>query len=462
MPIPFTFGNVILFSAYGLVFVVLGIAILFQRNKTSQMRLATELQYLAIFGILHGFSEWISIVIPLRLHFYPEADIIPSLVGLFFFKTISFVFLLHFGLVLYAETKQRHYWVRKISLLLFLIWLCIFTAEVLPNPNDYYGWTLSSIWARYLLALPGAIVAGYSLLMQLPEFSAKGMPRVINNNLSKAAYVLFSYSFVAGVVVPPADFFPANVVNMANFSDIVHVPIQVFRSICGLLLAIYIIRVLAFYDLETRKLIEEADKRHAVFEERERIARDLHDGIIQAIYGVGLQLEYCRDTLRGHQTEKSSIGTNIDRLNEIIRDIRSYIVNLRTPLVKSSLKNAIEHTVEGLVKQSQSNICVQVSEAIPDLPEESVHNILLILKEALYNAMRHAKAESITIICDKRGEAFYLSVLDDGIGFIEIPSDVSHNGIINMQKRAALIGGELRVTGYPTRGTEVCLSIPCS
>jgi signal transduction histidine kinase len=305
-----------------------------------------------------------------------------------------------------------------------------------------------------LLAFPGSVIAGYALLMQLPEFTAKGMPFIINKNLSKAAYVLFVYSFVAGVVVPPANFFPADFINMQTFQYIFHLPIQVLRSICGLLLAIYIIRVLAFYDLETRKIIEEADRRHAIFEERERI--------IQGIYGVGLQMQYCMENLQEKPVVASNLRSNIDRLNEIICDIRAYIVNLRTPLTQSTLKNAIEQTAEELRGQTEIEILVQVSEVLPNLKEEAAHNFLLILKEALHNAIRHAHADSITVICEKRGDALYLSVIDDGIGFTELPSADCHNGVKNMKKRAALIGGEIRVTGYPTRGTEVCLSIPCS
>lgn len=462
MPLPFTFANVILFFAYGLAFVVMGLAIFFKCHKNSRLRLAEELKYLAAFGILHGFSEWMVLLIPLRLHFYPGTDLVNYILGLFVCKVLSFVCLLSFGALLFAKTNERFLWLKKAPGLLLGLWTAIFIMVVRPDPYNMEGWVLCSIWARYLLAFPAGIMAGRALIMQLPQFSAKDMPSSLKADLTASAHILYVYSFVAGLVVPQAEFFPASVINSTVFMEALHIPIEVVRSLCGLLLAIFIIRVLAFYDLEARRLVEEADRRQGVFEERERIGRDLHDGIIQSIYGVGLQLESCATDSTRHEVGNNTIPKSIRKLNEIIRDIRHYINDLRAPTANSDMREAIEQMVKDLAQQTEADVSLQMAEVLPDLEEEAVHNMLLILTEALYNAIKHAHADMITIIIDKRGEALYIGVIDDGIGFTEPEKESTHNGMRNMRKRALLIGAALEITGYPARGTELSLSIPCT
>lgn len=457
----FTFANIILYLIYGLSFLVMGLAILLKRSSSSDMRLSKRLHYLAAFGISHGLAEWLFFIIRLRLHFEPQVDYIPYLAMLFALKVGSYVCLLYFGLTLYCETKRCSGSIKFLPPLLFVLWLSIFLWNVCVNRFDLYNWLLGEVWSRYLLAFPASLMAGYALTLQIPEFSAKGMPLALRANLRRLAGVMFCYAIFGGLIVPYADFFPANVLNTRIFFEYTHIPAQIFRAVCGLLFAFFTIRIIAFYDHEMQKLIQEGQKKQTVFEERERFAQDLHDGIIQAIYGEGLHLEYIANHVKAGKADTvNELSRSIKRLNEIIHDIRNYISDLRPPLPSSSLQHAIQKLIGELSSHTYLEISLQISDNIPALPPETTHNLLLILRESLHNAIRHAQAEKITVICDKRREGLYISIIDDGIGFAGAASNSGHNGIANTRKRAEKLSWIFQIAGYPNRGTEVSLVIP--
>lgn len=455
-----TFDNIILYLIYGLAFIVMGLAILLQRNKSSDMRLARNLHYLAAFGICHGLAEWMYFIIPLRLNFFPQADVVLMLGTLFFLKVASYVFLLHFGLSLYCQTRSFSPWLKGLPSLLLLIWFLGFSLNLSVDKFDLRTWKLAEVWSRYLLALPGSLITGYALILQGPDFVEKGMPSSLRTNLYCLAGTMFGYSLFGGLIVPKAEFFPASVLNTRLFFDLTYIPIQIVRAVCGLLFAVFTIRITAFYDLEAKRIIQDAQKRQAVLEERERIARDLHDGIIQDIYGEGLHLEQMVSNLKKSQRKVGcELQRTIGRLNEIIWDIRNYISGLATPSPGSSLRQVLEKMVGELTERTNLSISLQIGDNVPQLAEETVHNIGLILRESLHNAIRHAGADTLTVICDKRGNKLYLSVIDNGVGFGGSYSGTGH-GIANMKKRAVCLNGEITIMGYPGRGTEVSLFIP--
>lgn len=457
----FTFHNIVLYFVYGLTFFVMGLAIFLQSSKNSDLRLAKKLRYLAAFGISHGLAEWLFAIIRLRLHFEPHLDFIPYLATLFALKVGSYVFLLYFGLTLYYETKRCSGYIKLLPPLLLILWLVAFFWNVCGNWLDLYNWRLGEVWSRYLLAFPASVMAGYALTLQIPEFSAKGMPLALQRNLRQLAGVMFCYALFGGLIVPYAEFFPANVLNSHSFFEYIHIPVQVFRALCGLLFALLTIRMITFYDHEMLKLIQQGQKTQTVFEERERFACDLHDGVIQGIYGEGLHLESVANNLKDEKPDTASeLTLSIKRLNDIIYDIRSYISDLRPALRISSLQQAIQDLISELSSHTYLKISLQISDAIPALPQETTHHLLLILRESLHNVIRHAQAENITIICDIRQEKLYISIIDDGIGCSGNASDACQNGIANSTKRVKQLGGVFKVTGYPNRGTEVSLVIP--
>jgi two-component system sensor histidine kinase DevS len=207
-------------------------------------------------------------------------------------------------------------------------------------------------------------------------------------------------------------------------------------------------------------------RRLAILEERERIGMDLHDGIIQSIYAVGLTLEHARLLMneapdQAHQRMEQAIGD----LNSTIRDIRAYILDLRPRQLHD------EDLMQGLrrlVKEFHTNTLVDVHMEVPpdgqiQLPYTSAIALFHICQEALANIAKHARARHVEVVLWSTPERVLLEVSDDGRGF-----DQSHvkltlgHGLSNMQTRAHNVGGEVETTSEPEMGTTILAWVPAT
>jgi signal transduction histidine kinase len=201
----------------------------------------------------------------------------------------------------------------------------------------------------------------------------------------------------------------------------------------------------------------------AILQERERFGMDLHDGIIQSIYAVGLMLEEAQHRLKyDPKAADVEIRKGLTGLNEVIRDIRNYILDLRPERFQGrDLKHGIDELVRDLKANSFLN--VRLSDENVDIsrlsPEETVE-ILHIVQEALTNIRKHAKAVHVDIDMIMVDGRFEARISDDGVGLDErVAESTRGNGIRNMKERAAMIGGELIVAPAAT-GTVVRLILP--
>jgi signal transduction histidine kinase len=202
----------------------------------------------------------------------------------------------------------------------------------------------------------------------------------------------------------------------------------------------------------------------AVAEERERIGRDLHDGIIQSLYAVGLSLEDVPELMADAPDEaEGRIDTAIESINLAIRDIRNFIYGLRPEAVDGSQVLA---GVAALAEEVRHGGLIDVSVTIdaaadPKLTPEAGTELLNLVREALSNASRHSRARRISVALKRSGEGPVLIVEDDGNGFdLNKPAIAGHHGIANMRARAGAIGGELEIYSAPESGTRIVLRLP--
>jgi signal transduction histidine kinase len=205
-------------------------------------------------------------------------------------------------------------------------------------------------------------------------------------------------------------------------------------------------------------------QRLAVLEERDRIAMDLHDGIIQSIYAVGLTLEYV-DLLLDEQpaVARERLKQSIGGLNEVIRDIRSYILHLHPQRFQS--KNLVAG-LNDMVRAFKANTFiateVQASDRVDaELTTEQSAGLFHIAQEALANIAKHAKARKVIIGVQRDTQGVTLSVQDDGRGFdqAKVQSYAGH-GLQNMQERAKTLGTEFKVTSAIGGGTRIEVRLP--
>ncbi len=205
-------------------------------------------------------------------------------------------------------------------------------------------------------------------------------------------------------------------------------------------------------------------RRLAILEERERIGMDLHDGIIQSIYAVGLTLEHARLLLNEEpDVARQRIEQSIADLNSAIRDIRSYILDLRPrQLHDESLMNGIQRLTTELRANTLLEINLQgPSEGLDDLSEVNALALFHICQEAMANIAKHARAHSVDVTLWKTPQRVLLEVRDDGRGFdFESKKMNIGHGLANMQTRARNVGGDVEFTSESGLGTTILAWVP--
>ncbi|HKY52803.1 MAG TPA: GAF domain-containing sensor histidine kinase [Anaerolineales bacterium] len=199
-------------------------------------------------------------------------------------------------------------------------------------------------------------------------------------------------------------------------------------------------------------------------QERERFGMDLHDGVIQSIYAVGLMLDDAQYRAETGQPEvKTTIAQAIEGLNDVIRDIRNYILDLRPQRFQGRhLPEGLEELAREVRAHSFINVDINiVSEDWTQLPPEQTVEILHIAREALVNIRKHARASKVDITLARQDGSLLLEIADNGIGFdpVHLPNDIG-NGLRNMQERAQALGGKILFNRADSGGTSVQLNIP--
>ncbi len=207
-------------------------------------------------------------------------------------------------------------------------------------------------------------------------------------------------------------------------------------------------------------------RRLAVLEERERIGMDLHDGIIQSIYAVGLTLEHARLLVKsdtGGMVQR--IEQAISDLNHTIRDIRTYILDLRPrQLYNESLMEGIRRLVQEFRANTLLSVNLQGSEEdMATIPDTQALALFHICQEALANIAKHARARTIAVTLWKATDRYLMEVADDGQGFdVEKMRLTIGHGLANMQTRARNVGGDVDFSSEPGAGTTILAWVPAS
>ncbi len=449
----------IIYFIYGLVFFVLGLAIALQSRYSSHLELARSLNWLAAFGFLHGFHEWGDLFIPLQASY-----LAPALIRLLQYLqlillAISFACLYGFGLSLLEPLKHRR-WLHIGFATLGLAWLflsLIAFRSWFPQFNVWFN-SVSAL-ARYLIALPSGLLASYALREHtLKRIASYNVPR-IERALKLSGVTMAAYALAAGLIVPPVPFFPGNWLNTTSFTANLLVPPQLFRAVIGLAMALTTIRFLEIFDVETSRRIEAMEQEQILSAERERLARELHDGAIQKVYTAGLLVRSAQKIAEPETPLSGRLSIAVGVLDDAIRDLRQNLVQLHSPATSSaSLSQAIQKLATD--PRFSALVDVRLNLTLPDdyvLSPERTINVLAILQEALTNVIRHSRARHVWVSADHIDDHLRMQVSDDGIGLPE--QFAGENGLRNMRDRAALLHGQLQVERLE-RGTSVILEIP--
>jgi two-component system, NarL family, sensor histidine kinase DevS len=220
--------------------------------------------------------------------------------------------------------------------------------------------------------------------------------------------------------------------------------------------------------IETARLFGQT-RELALLQERDRIAKELHDGIIQTIYAVGLNLEYCRLAIHENPDDvESRIGDATAGLNRAISDIRNYVLDLThrvsgiAGLREAATGLASEYGQPAAPGEIPVAIAVEITdEASTVAPPERRSELVQVLREAIANAMRHARASKVSITGAVEHGRLVLTVADNGLGFdVTAGSTEEHHGLRNMANRARMLDAALQIDSAKGRGTTITLSVP--
>ncbi|WP_410637885.1 GAF domain-containing protein [Amycolatopsis sp. lyj-346] len=214
-------------------------------------------------------------------------------------------------------------------------------------------------------------------------------------------------------------------------------------------------------------LAEGANARHrvALYEERERIARELHDVIVQRLYGAGMQLDRVRRNMRKRfaQADGARLSDAIDQLDQTIEEIRGTVRALRSPEPRhdTGAPTDLAESARGEVRIAGELLgyppTLELSGEFADVPAERADHIRAALREALSNVVRHSGASETRVTLTRDSGGVKLRVRDNGSG---VPQGVATRGLRHLAERADAAGGKFFLNSSPSLGTLVAFDLP--
>jgi PAS domain S-box-containing protein len=223
-------------------------------------------------------------------------------------------------------------------------------------------------------------------------------------------------------------------------------------------------------DATALKQLDDEARALAQVRERELIAMDLHDGLIQSLYGVVLNLAARERTLDSGQDPaqneaRAAIRDSREVVERVIAETRGYLFSLRErSFTPRSFEAGLRLLVDSLRLNSGIEVRLDYDPAVERLLESEVRgHLLYLVREAISNVLRHASAARTTVEVSRLPEAVVVRVSDNGRGFTvsdAMRAAERHSGLHNMAERARLVGGRLEVVSGPGEGTRVSVELP--
>ncbi len=463
---------VLVYFVYGLAFFSMGFAIALESRQSSGFRMAGSLPYLAAFGILHSLVEWSDMTLliegmaPTFLNMDTVRIVRTLVLG------VSAVALIRFGTGLLPDSR----WSRRLQwlpALLGLLWIAAVAVLSSAYPLGTRPWLIhSDIWARFLLYLPGSLLAGFGLFSEADFMDESDFPQIARDARFAAA-TFVANAIVSGLIVPPGQHIPSSPVNYDSFQAVFGVPVQLVRAVAALAVAYYVLRVLRFFRFEIARQMEQARLRQveaqclATLEERERIAREMHDGLAQVIGILSIKTRVVQQMVA--DAKGLEARAELEQMHTLLQDayvdVRESILGLRSSkALEMGLLAAIRQTATDFEQQNGTVVELALpQEGTVSFPQEADLQLLRIVQEALANVRKHAKAGKVWIRLEPRDAEAILSVEDDGVGFEPCgPTGRERHcfGLQSMRERAESIGASLETLSVPGEGTRIQVRYP--
>jgi signal transduction histidine kinase len=483
----FTRNIIIVYFFYGLSFFVMGLAVLLEVGHSSKLDFARALRPLIWFGLIHGCHEWFEMFLIIQNRIsgpFGAAWVLPiRIVAL----AISFLFLIAFGARLITGVEKRRLYIGMLSTIT-AIWVIGLLGVLFNQSISVTRVIAADVYTRYALAIPGAALTVWGLILQRRKFIDIGMPGIGRDVLLAA--IAFGLYGIGQLFASPSMIFPSEYLNSEVFLRWFGVPVQVFRAGTATMAAIFIIRSLRAFEVESNQRIKElrdaqlaeqqrldelrAELLHrtviAQESERQRIARELHDETGQTLTALGMGLRGMSEMILTNRNRAIEQANQLEKLAmDGVEELQQMVSGLHPPQLDDlGLLAALRWYANDISNRFGITINIVNHGNKPMLSSDVRAVVFRIAQEAITNIVRHANASTIDIQLDYAVDNIYLRVEDNGQGFNtdvvlkKKPGKPTAWGLLGMVERASLVGGTCNIFSQPGKGTLIEVNVPFS
>jgi signal transduction histidine kinase len=211
--------------------------------------------------------------------------------------------------------------------------------------------------------------------------------------------------------------------------------------------------------LQRERSLRDELQRLALVEDRERISQELHDGVIQSLFAIGLDLEAAKSNPRAEPG--AAIRRSIGEINRVIRDLRGYIYGLTPSLLyERDLHTALLKLAEDFTSKVRITVTASVDPAVAKILAPHSVQLIQFATEALSNVARHAVSTSCSLTLRREGDLAVLEINDSGVGFDPEQASRMGFGLHSLRERATQVGGRLTIDSAVGQGTSLRLDVP--
>ncbi len=507
---------IVIYFFYGLAFYSLGLALLVESGRASELGFARSMRILAGFGLLHGVHEWLEMIEDARtllnIAAFPDWFAWLRLA----FLAASLLTLMAFGEHLrFRERPGKPFqWRLTLGVAIWYALSCVIV-RLTYNLDEAAWLAASDVLARYVLGIPGTVMACLALWTQRASFVERGMGRFVRD-LSIATLALALYGVVGQFFTRPSMIFPSFLLNDALFLSVTGIPVQLFRAAMAAIVAVSMIRVLRALEFENTQRLEairvaklEAERANhqelarlnaelqaaneetaqllqkvqtrdslrgellqritsAQESERSRVARELHDGTGQTLTALALGL---RGLSARCLENPELIAKRLPELESMattgLGELRQLINDLRPPQLDDMGLAATLRWMSGRFKSTDGpQVHLEIIGESRPMTSEMETVLYRIAQEGLTNVTKHSCAENVWLTLNY-DDGPSLMIRDDGVGF-DAPSVMRPDGVrsawglVGIQERVNLIGASLDVWSAPGEGARLTIRLNTS
>lgn len=468
---------------YGLSFFSMGLAVLLEVGRSSELDIARALRFLAGFGLVHGTHEWLEMFLLIYPQLQDAAFYRWIGLGRVVLLAISFFFLISFGARLVVGPRREDLSWQMMGVIasiwvLGLVWL------FLTEPASV-RLVAADVYTRYALAIPGAALTAWGLFLQRQKFLQAGM-RGFGRDVAIAAVAFGLYGGVGQLFAAPSVVFPSQLINSDKFLEWFGFRVQLFRSLAATVAAVSIISSLRAFEEETRRQIENLSRiqqaEHQRLEElresllrqtvraqeleRQRIARELHDEIGQTLTALGMGLRAIADNAAAHPERVNKQSRELQNVVATgLFGLQNLITGLHPPQLDDfGLLAALHWYSARLMERFGLELTVTSQGNEENLPLEVRTVLYRIVQESITNVIRHARTDRAEVRLVFNDENVSVCVEDAGCGF-DVDATLNRReypcwGLLGIKERASLVGGECVIASQPGRGTLIEVVVP--